>query len=117
MEPLFPNPRRVVTGHDDQGNSTYIDDKQIPMFRTPFDCDFAVLYQTIGFPADLNGEWKDPLVQTPGSSSSDSAVAVRVVDFPPKVKTVRYFMTSVSVENGRRLKGWYEYSVSIEQAH
>ncbi|KAF3395037.1 hypothetical protein DPV78_008858 [Talaromyces pinophilus] len=75
MEPLFSNPSRVVTGHDDQGNSIYIDDKQIPMFRTPFNCDFAVLYQTTKFPADLNGEWKDPLVRIPGSSSSDSAVA------------------------------------------
>jgi hypothetical protein len=93
MEPLFPNPSRVVTGHDDQGNSIYIDDKQIPMFRTPFNCDFAVLYQTTKFPADLNGEWKDPLVRIPGSLSSDSAVAVRVVDFPAKAKTVRYLTT------------------------
>jgi hypothetical protein len=92
MEPMFPNPRRVVTGHDDEGNSTYIDDRQIPMFRTPFDCDFAVLYQMTEFPADLYGEWKDPLVRSSESSSCDSAVAVRVVDFPPKAKTVRYFI-------------------------
>lgn len=49
-----------------------------------------------------------PLVRTPGSSSSDSTVATRVVGSPPKAKTVHYFMELVSVEIGRTLTGWDE---------
>lgn len=87
MAPMFPNPRRVVTGHDDKGNAICVDDKAIPMVPTPFDCDFAVLYETHEFPATLD-EWKDPILESTKSLANEDGVVLRVVDFPANTKTV-----------------------------
>lgn len=87
MPPMFPAPRRVVTGHDDQGNAIYVDDKQIEPQPTGFDCDFAVLYETHRFPASNDG-WEDPIEQSTKSLANDKGVVLRIVDFKPNTKTV-----------------------------
>jgi hypothetical protein len=84
---MFPAPRRVVTGHDDQGNAIYVDDKQIEPQPTGFDCDFAVLYETHQFPASNDG-WEDPIEQPTKSLANDKGVVIRIVDFKPNTKTV-----------------------------
>ncbi|EED22141.1 conserved hypothetical protein [Talaromyces stipitatus ATCC 10500] len=73
------------------------------MVPTPFDCDFGFLYQTYEFPADLNGEWEDPILQPQRSLSNENGVVVRVVDFPPKTKT--RFHRTVSLDFGIIFEG------------
>jgi hypothetical protein len=92
---MFPAPRRVVTGHDDQGNAIYVDDKQIEPQPTGFDCDFAVLYETHQFPASNDG-WEDPIEQPTKSLANDKGVVIRIVDFKPNTKTVCLFLYYLS---------------------
>jgi hypothetical protein len=99
MAPMFPNPRRIVTGHDSEGNAVFVDDKPIPTVPTPFDCDFAVLYETHEFPAGLD-EWKDPILEPTKSLANEDGVVLRVVDFKPNVKTVCLFFVSSGVDMG-----------------
>jgi hypothetical protein len=46
QDQLFPHPRRIVTGHDTEGNSIVVKDSVIPCLPTPVKCNFAVLYET-----------------------------------------------------------------------
>lgn len=87
MEPLFPHPRRVVTGHDEHGNAIYVDDKPIPTEATKLNANFAVLYETHEFPANLD-EWKDPILERTKSLANDDGIVLRVVDFHANTKTV-----------------------------
>ncbi len=59
--PLFPHPRRVVTGHDESGRAIVVSDSEIPSLPVPVNCNFAVLYETFEFPCS-NDEWKDPII-------------------------------------------------------
>lgn len=84
---LFPDPRRIVTGHDDKGRSIVVADSTIPCEPTPIKCNFAVLYETHKFPA-TNNEWVDPITTRTTDLSSKDGVVLRVVDFPPNTATV-----------------------------
>jgi hypothetical protein len=84
---LFPDPRRIVTGHDDKGRSIVVADSTIPCEPTPVKCNFAVLYETHKFPAS-NNEWVDPTTTRTADLSNKDGVVLRVVDFPPNTATV-----------------------------
>lgn len=84
---LFPDPRRIVTGHDDQGRSIVVADSTIPCEPTPIKCNFAVLYESHKFPA-TNNEWVDPITTRTTDLSNKDGVVLRVVDFPPNTATV-----------------------------
>ncbi|KAH8689531.1 hypothetical protein BGW36DRAFT_391015 [Talaromyces proteolyticus] len=99
---LFPAPRRVVTGHDDNGNAVYVDDKQIVPEPTGFDCDFAVLYETHQFPAS-NDKWEDPILESTKSLANGKGVVIRVVDFKPNTKT--RFHRTMSLDFGIIFEG------------
>lgn len=86
-QPLFPHPRRVVTGHDEHGNSIFVADSQVPCVPTPANCNFAVLYETHEFPASNDG-WVDPIVNRTKSLANPNGLVLRVVDFKPNTKTV-----------------------------
>jgi hypothetical protein len=87
---LFPDPRRVVTGHDENGNAILAKDSLFPMQPTPLNADFAVLWETHQFPASNDG-FQDPTEQRTMSLANEKGVILRVVDFKPKYNTVNAF--------------------------
>jgi hypothetical protein len=84
---LFPDPRRIVTGHNESGRSIVIADSTVPCEPTPVKCNFAVLYETHQFP-ESNDNWVDPIEARTKSLANDKGVVLRVVDFPPNTETV-----------------------------
>jgi hypothetical protein len=86
---MFPDPRRIVTGHDDKGRSIVVADSTIPCEPTPLKCNFAVLYETYQFPS-TNNEWVDPVTTRTTDLSNKDGVVLRVVDFPPNTATVSF---------------------------
>lgn len=86
---MFPDPRRIVTGHNDSGKSIVVADGTIPCEPTPVKCNFAVLYETHQFPASLD-TWEDPILARTKSLANDKGVILRVVDFPANTETVSF---------------------------
>ncbi|GJN83988.1 hypothetical protein PLIIFM63780_007539 [Purpureocillium lilacinum] len=82
----LPDPRRIVTGHDEAGNAIFVADSAIPMAPTPVECDFAVLYETHQFPAS-NDTWEDPMLTRTKSLANEKGIVLRCVDFRPNTKT------------------------------
>ena len=87
MENLFPHPRRIVTGHDNDGKAIVVADSLIPCEPTRINCNFAVLYETHQFP-EVNDQWIDPTRTRTPDLANQKGVVLRVVDFPPRTKTV-----------------------------
>lgn len=85
---FFPNPRRVVTGHDQNGNAIFVADSRIPCLPVPVNCNFAVLYETHDFPVS-NDEWHDPIGQRTEDLANNDGIVLRCVDFKPNTETVR----------------------------
>lgn len=88
MAHLFPHPRRIVTGHDNYGKAIVLADSVIPCEPTKIKCNFAVLYETHQFP-ESNDKWMDPVEARTTDLANQKGVVLRVVDFPPRTKTVR----------------------------
>jgi hypothetical protein len=84
----FPNPRRIVTGHNDAGEAIVVADSEIEPAPILGVCNFAVLWETHNFPTTDNNEFDDPIKKTTESLSNENGVVLRVVDFPAKTKTV-----------------------------
>ncbi|KAF2712238.1 hypothetical protein K504DRAFT_499343 [Pleomassaria siparia CBS 279.74] len=85
---LFPDPRRIVTGHNDSGRSIVVADSTIRCEQTPLKCNFAVLYETHKFPESNDANWEDPIQTRTQSLANDKGVVLRVVDFPAKTETI-----------------------------
>lgn len=85
---MFPDPRRIVTGHDAQGNSIILKDSRIPCVPTGFNANFAVAWETNQFPASNQGE-EDPAESVTKSLGNDKGLVLRIVDFKPNTVTVR----------------------------
>jgi len=85
---VFPDPRRIVTGHDEQGNSIVLKDSRIPCDPTGVKASFAVLWETSQFPASNDGN-ADPTDHKTRSLANDKGVVLRVVDIPANTVTVR----------------------------
>lgn len=83
----FPHPRRIVTGHDDNGKAVYLKDHTIDPEQSNMDASFAVLWETHEFPANNNG-FHDPITEPTKSLSNKDGVVLRVVDIPPNTVTV-----------------------------
>jgi hypothetical protein len=86
---VLPDPRRIVTGHNESGRSIVVEDGTVPCEPTPVKCNFAVLYETHQFPASNDG-WDDPITARTKSLANDKGVVLRVVDFLPHTETVGY---------------------------
>ncbi|OAA68001.1 Cupin, RmlC-type [Niveomyces insectorum RCEF 264] len=84
---LFPDPRRIVTGHNAEGKAVVVADSTIPCVPTAVKCNFAVLYETHQFPDSLD-EWVDPTKNTTKDLSNSNGVVLRVVDIAPKTETM-----------------------------
>ncbi|UNI15983.1 hypothetical protein JDV02_002464 [Purpureocillium takamizusanense] len=86
MSPL-PDPRRVVTGHDEAGNAIFVADSLAHMAPTSVECDFTVLYETHQFPAS-NDVWEDPMLTRTMNLANEKGLVLRCVDFKPNTKTL-----------------------------
>lgn len=84
---LFPDPRRIVTGHDEQGNAIVLKDSQVPCVPISPDANFAVLWETREHPANMNGN-DDPIDQQTTNLANDKGVVLRIVDIPANTVTV-----------------------------
>lgn len=84
---LLPDPRRIVTGHNDQGKAIVVDDRTIPCEPTQVKCNFAVLWETHKFP-ESNDKFVDPTQNRTQDLANKSGIVLRVVDFPPHTETV-----------------------------
>lgn len=91
MTQMFPHPRRIVTGHDDKGNSIVLKDSEIPCVPTGFDANFAVLWETSKFPASNSETDWDPANIVTQSLGNDKGLVLRIVDFKPNTVTVSSF--------------------------
>lgn len=87
MTSFFPDPRRIVTGHNAEGKAVVVADSRIPCLLTPTGANFAVLYETHQFPAS-NDEWVDPTQHRTTDLANGKGIVLRVVDIPPNVETV-----------------------------
>jgi hypothetical protein len=90
---LFPDPRRIVTGHDEAGRAIVVADSTVPCEPTPVKCNFAGLYETHQFP-ESNDDWVDPIKERTKSLANDNGVVLRVVDFPPNTETVGWAISN-----------------------
>ncbi|KAL7935441.1 hypothetical protein V8C35DRAFT_299471 [Trichoderma chlorosporum] len=104
MPPMFPDPRRIVTGHDSKGKAIVVADSTIPCVPTPMGANFAVLFETHEFPANLD-EWVDPTKIRTQDLSNDKGVVLRVVDIPPVDKTGMLFHRTESLDFGILFSG------------
>ncbi|KAM0487119.1 hypothetical protein ACHAPX_000387 [Trichoderma viride] len=104
MTSWFPDPRRIVTGHNSEGRAVVVADSPIPCVPTPTGANFAVLYETHQFPAS-NDDWVDPTKTRTTDLSNQKGIILRVVDIPPKVETVTLFHRTESLDFGILLNG------------
>ncbi|KAL7783859.1 hypothetical protein V8C37DRAFT_26762 [Trichoderma ceciliae] len=114
MASLFPDPRRIVTGHNSEGRAIVVADSPVPCLPTPTGANFAVLYETHQFPAS-NDEWVDPTKQRTADLANGKGIILRVVDIPANVETVGMFHRTESLDFGILHSGevtWYIASVS-----
>jgi hypothetical protein len=88
LELGLPDPRRIVTGHDEKGEAIVVADSTIKPTPILGVCNFAVLWETHGFPTTANDSFDDPILKTTQSLSNKDGVVLRVVDFPANTKTV-----------------------------
>lgn len=82
MSKMFPDPRRIVTGHNSEGKAVVVADSTVPCEPTNTGANFAVLYETFQFPAS-NDEWVDPIDVRTKDLANSQGVLLRVVDIPP----------------------------------
>ena len=101
MASPFPDPRRIVTGHDSKGKAIVVADSTIPCEPIGKDAHFAVLYETHEFPARLD-EWNDPIKNRTKDLANSKGVVLRIVDIPANTETVSlgcWFVDTALVES------------------
>jgi len=100
--PMLPEPRRIVTGHNDQGQAIVIKDSRIPCEPTGFNADFAVLWETDKFPTSNDGD-EDPVAKKTLNLANKDGIVLRVVDFPPNAPTAMH--RTISLDFGILFEG------------
>ncbi|OPB47067.1 hypothetical protein A0O28_0071910 [Trichoderma guizhouense] len=85
MTSWFPDPRRIVTGHNSEGKAIVVADGTIPCQPTPIGANFAVLFETHEFPVSNDG-WEDPTKVRTTDLANKQGIVLRVVDIPPNVE-------------------------------
>jgi hypothetical protein len=85
---MFPDPRRIVTGHNEKGEAVVLKDSRVSCLPTPYSASFAVLWETTEFPASNQGDY-DPITVRTTDLSNKNGIILRVVDIPPHTAKVR----------------------------
>src|SRR5271170_6873232 len=79
-------PRRVVTGHDDDGKSVFLSDGAPPVARTASDgAGFYEIWSTAAAPAALGASEPDPAAGEVLVPPPRSGTKIRINEFPPGV--------------------------------
>jgi quercetin dioxygenase-like cupin family protein len=79
-------PRRVVTGHDDQGKSVFLSDGAPPVARTaPDGAGFFEMWSTAAVPAVLTADEPDPAAGAVLIPPPPGGTKIRINEFPPGV--------------------------------
>ncbi|EXJ75710.1 uncharacterized protein A1O5_00217 [Cladophialophora psammophila CBS 110553] len=84
----LPHPRRIVTGHDEEGKAIFLADSRIPLEATKLGASLGVLWETKQFPADNSGT-EDPVMARTTDLANKNGVILRVVDVEPGTTQVR----------------------------
>jgi len=110
MSSLFPSPRRIVTGHNHQGDSIVVADSPIPCVPIANNqANFAVLWETREFPVN-NDVFNDPTAKVTESLANKDGVVLRVVDIPGN--TVTMYHRTESLDFGILFQGELTWFVS-----
>src|SRR5208282_4378854 len=97
-------PRRVVTGHDDDGKSVFLSDGAPPVARTASDgAGFYEIWSTAAAPAALGASEPDPAAGEVLVPPPRSGTKIRINEFPPGV--VSPVHRTQSVDYGIVLEG------------
>jgi quercetin dioxygenase-like cupin family protein len=97
--------RRVVTGHDDQGDAIFVSDNQYETVVIPSgDAAMATIWTTTTVPADLNDE-TDGREREAGTTLKGGSV-IRIVDMLPNASSPMH--RSSSIDYGIILSGTIE---------
>ncbi|OAL28158.1 hypothetical protein AYO20_09577 [Fonsecaea nubica] len=78
----LPHPRRIVTGHDEEGKAIFLADSRIPLEVTNLGASLGVLWETKQVPTDNSGR-DDPATTRTTDLANKSGVVLRVVDIEP----------------------------------
>ena len=78
----LPNPRRIVTGHDDQGKAIVLKDSPVPLKLVPRGVRLGVLWKTDTVPANNCGDF-DPITVATKDLTNENGSILRIVDFNP----------------------------------
>ena len=86
LAPSIAKFRRLVTGHDDQGQAVFIEDKVCPNAHAIMGLpNFAVteLWKTTESPVDLRNDDVDPAAGATSLAPPSRGTVFRIVEFPP----------------------------------
>jgi quercetin dioxygenase-like cupin family protein len=79
-------PRRVVTGHDDNGVSVFTGDGPVPVVRTaPDGATFYEIWGTDAAPAPIDARAADPALDALTVPPAPNGTKIRINEFPPGV--------------------------------
>lgn len=78
---MFPCPRRIVTGHDEDGTAVVLQDGPIASVPIMRGVHFTVLWETNEVPASNDGS-EDPIAKKTTDLVNKNGVILRVVDLP-----------------------------------
>jgi quercetin dioxygenase-like cupin family protein len=86
MGPMPTVPRRVVTGHDEQGSSVFLQDGPPPVARTaPDGAYFFELWNTDAVPAAIAATEPEPTERDLTVPPAPGGTKIRINEFPPGV--------------------------------
>jgi hypothetical protein len=85
----LPNPRRIVTGHNDAGKAVVLADSCITLQRTPLSASLGVVWESAQFPVDNSEDGNfDPSKTRTSDLVNKDGVIMRVVDIDPGITPV-----------------------------
>jgi quercetin dioxygenase-like cupin family protein len=89
-------PRRVVTGHDERGNSAFASDGPAPVVRTaPDGALFYEIWKTDASPAPIAAAEPDPAAGALSVPPAPNGTKIRINEFPPGVVSPMHRTQSV----------------------
>lgn len=97
-------PRRVVTGHDENGTSVFLSDGEPPVVRTaPDGASFLEIWSTSGAPAPVTATEPDPAAGRVTVPPPERGTKIRMNVFPPG--TISPMHRTQSVDYGIVISG------------
>lgn len=105
---MFEDPRRIVTGHNQEGKSIVVADGPVRCETIKDGAGFAVLYETHEFPVSNEG-WEDPILHRTKNLANSQGVVLRVVDIPAGAVSVSDGLRVAQKKRNKRMRGLYMF--------